>query len=69
GGSRHLPESIQFETPSFQIVNQRPLVPSNQEIAVNPRSRSAKLRYGIRTEAPAMPLDAEAMGLPNVQLD
>ncbi|MEM8972639.1 MAG: 16S rRNA (cytosine(1402)-N(4))-methyltransferase RsmH, partial [Pseudomonadota bacterium] len=47
GGSRHLPESIQFETPSFQIVNQRPLVPSNQEIAVNPRSRSAKLRYGI----------------------
>ncbi len=67
GGSRHLPESIQFETPSFQIVNQRPLVPSNHEIAVNPRSRSAKLRYGIRTEAPALPLDAEAMGLPQVQ--
>ena len=69
GGSRHMPESIQFETPSFQIVNQRPLGPSNQELAVNPRSRSAKLRSGTRTDAPTMPLDAFALGLPSVQLD
>lgn len=68
GGSRHMPESIQFETPSFQIVNQRPLGPSNHEIAVNPRSRSAKLRSGIRTDAPAQPLDAGALGLPSVPL-
>lgn len=69
GGSRHMPELIQFETSSFQIVNQRPLVPSNHELAVNPRSRSAKLRYGIRTEAPAMSLDEEMFGLPSVQFD
>ncbi len=69
GGSRHLPESIQFERPSFQIVNQRPLGPSNQEQADNPRSRSAKLRYGIRTDASVMPLDVDALGLPSVQLE
>ena len=69
GGSRHMPESIPFETPRFQIVNRRPLVPSNHEQAVNPRSHSAKLRYGTRTEAPAISLDKEMFGLPSVQLD
>ena len=50
-GSRHLPaaESI---SPSFQIINQRSISPSEEEIAANPRARSAKLRAAIRTEAP-----------------
>jgi len=63
GGSRHMPELQQFDAPTFQIVNQRPLPPSNQEVAENPRARSAKLRWGTRTEAPAAIDRARRMNL------
>ena len=52
GGSRHLPE-VTRKQPSFRIVNQRALSPSAEEISVNPRARSAKLRAAIRTDAAA----------------
>jgi len=64
GSSRHLPELITFEPPSFRNVNHRPLTPSNQEVTTNPRARSAKLRAGLRTDAPARSLDdPAALGL------
>lgn len=57
-GSRHLPPSVSAErAPSFRIVNPRALTPCQGELAANPRSRSAKLRAAIRTEAPAFPSD------------
>ncbi|MFY0611052.1 MAG: 16S rRNA (cytosine(1402)-N(4))-methyltransferase RsmH [Hyphomicrobiaceae bacterium] len=65
GTSRHLPEKQQFEQQTFQIINQRPLAPSSQEIARNPRARSAKLRFGIRTDKSASEMDIEAFGLPD----
>ena len=49
-GSRHLPEA-QLPLPSFRIVNQRSISPSEEEISANPRARSAQLRAAIRTEA------------------
>jgi 16S rRNA (cytosine1402-N4)-methyltransferase len=67
-GSRHLPDAGGEEfAPSFQLINRRPLEPSNDEIRGNPRARSARLRAGERTDAPAHPLDLAALGVPGVR--
>ena len=58
GVSRYAPpQSIKSSPPSFRIVNTRPLTPSKGELDVNPRSRSARLRAAVRTEAPSWPTD------------
>jgi len=65
-GSRHGPPlAIAPADPSFQIVNHRPVTPSDAELLTNPRSRSAKLRAAIRTDAPPwLPESASDLGLP-----
>ena len=51
--SRHLPD-IETAPASFSLPSRKPVLPSDDEIAVNPRARSAKLRLAVRTDAPAM---------------
>ena len=58
GGSRHLPEIAAIAAPSFQLVNQRPIFPDEEECSANPRARSSKLRAAARTSAPPWPPDA-----------
>jgi 16S rRNA (cytosine1402-N4)-methyltransferase len=51
--SRHLPAAPIGPKPTFVIEETNGLKASDDEIDINPRSRSARLRYGLRTSAPA----------------
>jgi 16S rRNA (cytosine1402-N4)-methyltransferase len=51
-GSRHLPPTAVGPAPTFDMLFNGAHAASDTEMAANPRSRSAKLRAGVRTEAP-----------------
>ena len=62
GGSRYAPE-VKHEgpEPSFTEGRRSVIKPSKTEVAENARSRSAKLRFAIRTEAAPFPMDDELL--------
>ncbi|SDJ94067.1 16S rRNA (cytosine(1402)-N(4))-methyltransferase RsmH [Aliiruegeria lutimaris] len=61
--NRYAPEAEE-QVAQFKLISRKAIGPSDEEIAANPRARSAKLRAAIRTDAPITPLDRTAMGLP-----
>lgn len=67
--SRHMPVApTKGPTASFQLDVKRAVSPGKAELLRNPRSRSAKLRSAVRTDAPAIPYDAMKAGvLPEVR--
>ncbi|GHD54114.1 ribosomal RNA small subunit methyltransferase H [Thalassobaculum fulvum] len=57
GPSRHAAAAIagpaEGPRPTFRVITGRPIGPTDEEAARNPRARSARLRVGERTDAPA----------------
>ena len=52
GGSRHAPE-VDRPASTFHTLTKRPITADDDEVARNPRARSAKLRAAERSDAPA----------------
>ncbi len=65
-GSRHAPE-MRAEPHQFMLKTRKSIGPDDQELEENPRSRSARLRLGIRTEAAAAPVDRKRTGMPQLK--
>ena len=64
-GNRYAPERAPTVA-AFTLTTRRAIGPDDDELAQNPRARSAKLRIGRRTDAPAGHADPAALGLPRL---
>ncbi len=65
GGSRHLPQ-VDTKDLTFKQIKRGAVSASKEEAAINPRSRSAKLRSAIRTECAIGEIDRSVFGLPRL---
>ena len=61
--NRHAPARAE-DAPRFTLKTRRAITADDAELADNPRSRSAKLRIGFRTGAPAGRVADVALGVP-----
>ncbi|MEM6304139.1 MAG: 16S rRNA (cytosine(1402)-N(4))-methyltransferase RsmH [Pseudomonadota bacterium] len=64
--NRYAPERPRQE-PQFRVECRKAIGPDANELAQNPRSRSAKLRVAVRTDAPSGAIDAKSIGMPAVK--
>lgn len=66
--SRHAPPVAVSTISTFQLLTAKPETPGEAELSENPRSRSAKLRTGIRTDQPARDAIDISRLLPRIEL-
>jgi 16S rRNA (cytosine1402-N4)-methyltransferase len=64
-GSRHAPQGAP-EPARFVSVTRKPIAADAAELDANPRARSALLRIGRRTDAPARSPDPARLGVPTL---
>ncbi|MCA8882885.1 MAG: 16S rRNA (cytosine(1402)-N(4))-methyltransferase RsmH [Rhodobacteraceae bacterium] len=66
--NRYAPETEDAPA-QFHLKKAGSIGPDADELANNPRARSAKLRVGWRTDAPAGAADRDALGLPALKME
>lgn len=66
GGNRYAPGGPS-EAARFDILTRKAVGADDDELEMNPRSRSALLRIGRRTEAPAGSVDPATIGVPGLK--
>ena len=66
--NRFAPEAP-AEAPRFRLIERRGVSADAEELARNPRARSARLRMAERLDGPAEPVDRQILGLPRLTLD
>jgi len=65
--NRYAPETAE-EKPQFKLISRRAIGPDDDELAENPRARSAKLRVAMRTEHPCGDMQRTGLGMPKISL-
>lgn len=68
GPSRHAPPVEDGPASSFRLLFSRARTPHESEVIANPRARSAKMRAGVRTDAPPLGGEDRGMQRPAVRL-
>lgn len=65
--SRHMPDlAVSGPAPTFRMTKRGAIAPDAGETERNPRARSAKLRFAVRTEAAALPVDPARSAVPDL---
>lgn len=64
--NRYAPE-VAFVASQFTLKSRKSIGPDDRELEENPRSRSARLRVAVRTDAPAGTIDARSIAMPQVK--
>lgn len=64
--NRYAPET-EAAAPQFTLPTRKAIGPDADELAENPRARSARLRVAVRTDAPAGAIDPTSIGMPQLK--
>lgn len=64
GNANRFAPEVEGPPPAFELVGRKAAGPDDEELAANPRARSARLRVARRTDAPAGRADPAALGMP-----
>lgn len=64
--NRYAPET-EAAAPQFTLPTRKAIGADKDELAANPRARSARLRVAVRTDAPAGTIDAASIAMPQLR--